>query len=45
MAHSVKCPALDLSSDLNLRAPSSGPVLGSTLGVEHTQGGEKKTFP
>ena len=36
MAQSVKLPAPDLSSSLNLRVMSSSPMLDSTLGMKPT---------
>ena len=36
VAQFFKCPALGLSSDLNVRVVSSSPVSDSTLGVKPT---------
>ena len=36
MAQSVGCPTLDLNSGLDLMVLSSGPPLGSTLGIKPT---------
>ena len=42
MAHTVKCPTLDLSSGLDLRVVSSSPALDSAWGVKPTQEKKKK---
>ena len=36
VAHSVECPTLGLSSDLDLRVVGSSPTSGSMLGVQPT---------
>ena len=44
MAQLVKCPTLVFGSGLDLRVLSSGPTLGSMLGVEPTLKKKKKNY-
>ena len=43
VAHSIKCPALDLRSGLDLEVMSASPALDSTLGMEPTFKKQNKT--